>query len=119
MTMTDQDNRILEALRAFIAPEAPIIPDAIAAQARELDDLRAAIKVLDDRQKVLRASLLEHLDAEGVDSVTDGVVSISKSNSVRKGVDTKRMAALYPKVLADCATATSVTQVRVKVKSKG
>jgi len=116
MTMTDQDNRLLEALQAFIAPEAPAIPDAVAAQARELDDLRAAIKHLKDREGVLRASLLDHLAAEGVDSVTDGAVSISRSTSVRTGIDKKRMEALYPKVLADCATETPVTQVRVKVK---
>lgn len=106
MTMTESN----------ISTEAPSIPDAIAAQARELDDLRSAIKHLDERQKVLRASLLAYLDTEGVDSVTDGTVSVSRSNSIRTGVDKARMEALYPKVLADCETSTPVVQVRVKIK---
>lgn len=116
MTMTDQDNALLEALQAFIAPAAPAIPDEVAAQARELDDLRAAIKHLKDRESVLRAALLDHLGNEGVDSVTDGVVSISRATHMRSGIDKARMEALYPKVLADCETETPVTQVRVKVK---
>lgn len=96
--------------------EAPAIPDEVLAQARELDDLRAAIKHLDERQKALRASLLDFLGNEGVDSVTDGTISIARSTHVRKGVDRSRMEALYPKVLADCETAIPVEQVRVKVK---
>lgn len=118
MTMTDSnDNKLLEALQAFIAPApAPVIPDVVAAQARELDDLRAAIKHLEERQSVLRASLLDFLSNEGVDSVTDGKVSIARSTHMRTGVDKARMEALYPKVLADCATETPVVQVRVKVK---
>ena len=116
--MTITDNPIdMEALRAFIAAadKAPAVPDEILAQARELDDLRSALKTLDKRQKVLRASLLDFLSIEGVDSVTDGKVSIARSEHVRKGVDRKRMEALYPKVLADCATEISVEQVRVTV----
>jgi hypothetical protein len=120
MTMTDQDNRLLEALQAFVAApapaDAPAIPDAVAAQARELDDLRTAIKVLKEREETLRASLLDFMSVEGVDSVTDGVVSINLSSHERAGVDRKRMEALYPKVLADCETKTTVVQVRVKVK---
>jgi hypothetical protein len=96
--------------------ETPIIPDEVAAQARELDDLRAAIKVLDERQKVLRASLLDFLASEGIDSVTDGTVSVARSTHMRTGIDKARMEALYPKVLADCATETPVEQVRVKIK---
>jgi hypothetical protein len=115
MTVTDKPINI-EMLRAFIAPEAPVIPDVIAAQARELDDIRSALKILEDRQSVIRASLLDHLATEGVDSVTDGTISISRATHQRTGIDKARMEALYPKVLADCATSTPVTQVRVKIK---
>lgn len=120
MTMTD-DNKILEALQAFMAPApapaaAPAIPDAIAAQARELDALRDVIKVMKDRESALRNSLLEFMNTEDVKSISDGVVAINISTQVRTGVDRKRLEALYPKVLADCATETPVTQVRVTVQ---
>ena len=122
-TMTDNDNRLLEALQAFVygadapaAAEAPAIPDAIAAQARELDDIRVTLKVLKEREGVLRASLLDFLVTEGVDSVAENGVSISKSSHERTGINRDRMEALYPKVLADVETKTPVTQVRVNIK---
>lgn len=96
--------------------EAQAIPDAIAAQARELDDMRGALKALKEREEVLRASLLEFLDAQGKDSIADGGVSISRSVHDRKGIDRARMEALYPKVLADVSTTTKVVQVRVRVQ---
>lgn len=92
------------------------IPDQVLAQARELDDLRSAIKVLDKRQKVLRAALLEHLNEQDADVITDGTVSIARTVHNRTGVDKSKMEALYPKVLADVTTITPVEQVRVKVK---
>lgn len=123
MTITDHgiDPTIMEALQRFIAEtnqpvEAPAIPDAIAAQARELDDLRSAIKVMKEREETIRASLLDFLKTEGVDSVAEGGVAISQNTYERANIDRKRMEALYPKVLADCETKTPVTQVRVKIK---
>lgn len=115
MTTTDIDPALLEALQAFIAP-APAIPDTIAAQARELDDLRTAIKVMKEREETIRASLLDFLKTQGVDSVAEGGVAISQNTYERANIDRKRMEALYPKVLADCETKTPVTQVRVKIK---
>ena len=44
--------------------EAPAIPDTIVANARELDDLRTAKKVIEEREGVLRAALIEYLDRE-------------------------------------------------------
>lgn len=109
MTVIDLPTTITEV-------SSPEIPDTILAQARELDDLRDAVKVLEDRAKTLRASLLDFLNAEGVDSITDGKVSVSRSTHERAGIDRARMEALYPKVLADVSTTTKVEQVRVKVK---
>lgn len=105
------------ALQRFAeSADAPAIPDEVAAQARELDDLRSAIKVLQKREGTLRVALLDFLSTEGVDSVAEGGVSISRATHMRTGIDKARMEALYPKVLADCETATPVTQVRVKIK---
>lgn len=98
-----------------VAP-APVIPDVIAANARELDDLRTAIKVMEKREKVLRDALLSHLVSIDEDAVSDGNVSISVHRSARSGIATKRLEALYPKVYADVKTSTPVIQVRVAVK---
>lgn len=96
--------------------DAPLIPDAIVAQARELDDLRKAIKTLDERQKEIRASLLDFLAERGMDSVNDGTVSVARSTQQRTNIDRARMKALYPKVLADVTSVVPVEQVRVKIK---
>lgn len=96
--------------------EAPTIPDTILANARELNDLRDAAKAIDEREKVLRAAVLDFLTSIGEDAAASGNVAISLSKSVRTGVDTKRLEALYPKVHADVKTSTPVVQVRVKVR---
>lgn len=96
--------------------EAPAIPDVIVANARELDDLRSAKKVIEEREAVLRAALLDHLATIGQDAVSDGKVAISRSTSERKGIDRAKMEALYPKVLEAVTTTTPVVQVRVKIK---
>ena len=93
-----------------------VIPDAILANARELDDIRSAMKEMEKREKALRAAVLDFLDTAGVDAATNGVVAIFKSTHDREGIDRARMKALYPKVLADVKTTTEVTQVRVEVK---
>jgi hypothetical protein len=93
-----------------------LIPDTIAANARELDDLRTAIKALKEREEALRAGLLSYLDSVGEDAVTDGPVAISRSTHDRQNIDRAKMEALYPKILADVTTTTPVTQVRVKIK---
>lgn len=93
-----------------------VIPDAILANARELDDVRTAIKVMKEREETLRASVLDFLETSGDDAAAQDGVAISLSRSVRTGVDTKRLEALYPRVYADTKTTTPVTQVRVKVK---
>lgn len=97
-------------------PEAPAIPLTIAANARELDDLRTAKKVIEEREGVLRAALLDHLDAIAQDAVSDGKVTISRSHTERKGIDRAKMEALFPKVLDAVTTTTPVVQVRVKIK---
>lgn len=92
------------------------LPPTIAANARELDDLRTAKKVIEEREGVLRAALLEFLAEKGEDAVTDGAVTISRSEHERKGIDRDKMEALYPKVLEAVTTTTPVVQVRVKIK---
>lgn len=94
----------------------PAVPANILANARELDDIREVIKVAEKREKELRAQILDHLESIGEDAIAQDGVAISLSRSVRTGVDTKRLEALYPKVHADVKTSTPVTQVRVKVK---
>lgn len=96
--------------------QSPHLPPTIAANARELDDLRTAKKVIEEREGVLRAALLLHLDAIGQDADSDGQVSFSRSKSERKGIDRAKMEALYPKVLEAVTTTTPVVQVRVKIK---
>lgn len=93
-----------------------LIPGTIAANARELDDLRTAKKVIEEREGVLRAALLDFLAEKGEDAVTDGTVTISRATHVRKGIDRAKMEALFPKVLDAVATSTPVVQVRVKIK---
>lgn len=107
---------MLDLTQTEVEVETPAIPDAIVANARELDDLRTALKALEEREKALRASILDYLVTEGVDSATDGTVSISRSAHDRKGIDRAKMEALYPKVLAAVQTVTRVEQVRVKIK---
>jgi hypothetical protein len=87
-----------------------VIPHEIAANARELDDIRTAKKVLEEREGALRAALLDFLES------IDGTVTISRSDTVRKGIDRSKMEALYPKVLEAVTTTTPVVQVRVKIK---
>lgn len=96
--------------------ESHAIPDTVAANARELDDLRTAKKVIEEREGVLRAALVEFLDTIGEDAIADGPVAISRSTHDRKGIDRAKMEALYPKVLAAVETTVPVTQVRVKIK---
>lgn len=101
---------------AEAAKAASTIPATIAANARELDDLRTAKKAIEERESTLRTALLDHLESVGLDSVTDGTVSISLSSHERTGIDRAKMEALYPKVLAAVTTTTPVVQVRVKIK---
>ena len=105
-----------EALDALQELAAPAIPANVAANARELDDLRTAKKVLEEREGVLRAALLAYLAEKGEDAVTDGNVTISRAEHERKGIDRSKMEALYPKVLEAVTTTTPVVQVRVKIK---
>jgi hypothetical protein len=93
-----------------------VIPHEIAANARELDDIRTAKKVLEEREGALRAALLDFLESIVDNAATDGTVTISRSDTVRKGIDRSKMEALYPKVLEAVTTTTPVVQVRVKIK---
>ncbi len=115
MTMTAQTLALADAAVQLMT-DALIIPDAIVANARELDDIRTAKKVLEEREGVLRAAVLDFLATESVDSATDGTVSIARSTHDRKGIDRDKMEALYPKVLEAVTTTTPVTQLRVKIK---
>lgn len=112
MTMTIEE-AVIAGLPAL---EVQALPEAIAANARELDDLRSALKALKEREEVLRAAVLDFLVSIDQDAATDGVVSVSRSTHDRKGVDRARLEALYPRVLADVETSTPVTQIRVKIK---
>ena len=118
MTMTDQTlaEAVAEEAAAAVAAEAVIIPDAILSNARELDDMRSALKTMEKREKVLREAVLGYLTSIGEDAAVTGNVAISLSHSTRTGVDTKRLKALFPKVHAAVKTSTPVTQVRVKIK---
>lgn len=106
----------IEAEIEAIDLDATVIPDTIVANARELDDLRTAKKVLEEREAVLRAAVLDFLEAAGVDSATDGTVSVARATHDRKGIDRAKMEALFPKVLEAVTTTTPVVQVRVKIK---
>lgn len=96
--------------------EAEALPAAIVANARELDDIRTAKKVLEEREAVLRAAVIDYLKSEGIDSATDGTVSVARSEHERKGIDRAKMEALYPKVLEAVSTSTKVEQLRVKIR---
>ena len=110
MTMTT-------AIQQGAAEDTEVLPEGVAANARELDDLRTAIKALKDREEILRAAVISFLEGAGVDAATDGVVSVSLSSHDRKSIDRAKMEALYPAVLAAVSTTSAVTQLRVKVKA--
>lgn len=111
-TMTDTDE-VAAALQQILAGE---LPDSIAANATELDQIREAKKAMEKREKVLRDILLNYLDVVSKDSDSNGTVSISRTTHVRKNIDRDLMASLYPKVLAAVEKPTTVTQIRVEVK---
>jgi hypothetical protein len=92
------------------------IDPIVAANALELDRLRAAKKVIEDREKVLRASVLDFLVVNGVDAATNGFVAVSRSEHERKGIDSTKLEALFPQAFAACRTTTKVEQIRVKIK---
>lgn len=115
----DALNEVLAALRAEVAEKmenGEMLPPKIEANARELDEIRAAKKVIEKREEVLRTTLIEYLDSVEKDAVEDGDVAISRSKYDRKNIDRKKMEALYPKVLAAVETTTPVVQIRVEVK---
>lgn len=112
----DQATADLDAANAEVESLLNSLPANIVANARELDDLRTAIKVMKEREEALRAALLDYLESSDQDAVTDGTVSVSLSRSTRRGIDRAKMEALYPKVLEAVETTTPVTQVRVKIK---
>lgn len=93
-----------------------VLPDAISANARELADVRAALKVLNEREDVLKKAVRGFLEGADVDAATDGSVTVFRSAHDRSGVNTKRLEALYPAVLADVKTSTEVVQIRVEVR---
>lgn len=115
--MTDTDAQVVAEMQIALGQLlSGVVPDAIIANARELADLREAKKEIERRENLVRTPILLYLDFIGKDSVTADGVSISRHTHERKGVDRPRMERLYPKVLADVATSTPVTQVRVEVK---
>lgn len=101
---------------ALAEVETTTLTDQVAASARELSDIRDAMKVMEKREKELREVMLEHLRSIGQDADTDGTVSISRHDSERTGINMDKMRALYPKVLADVESKTPVVQVRVKIR---
>jgi len=113
MTMTTTD-----ALAVAAAIAAPTLPADIAANARELDDIRDAQKVLKKREDTLRKTVLDHLESVDKDAIVDGDLSITVIHSERSGVDTKRLEALHPRVYNDVKTSTPVTRLVVDVKGK-
>lgn len=96
-----------------------ILPDDIAANARELNDVRAALKVLNDREDILKKKVRAFLEGANVDAATDGTVTAFRSSHDRSGVDAKRLEALYPSVYEGVKTSTPVVRIWVEVKSKG
>lgn len=114
MTMT-QANPLDDLLDDLVADQA-VIPAPIAAQARELHDLRKAIKSLKKRENDLRTAVQDHLLSVGADSLSDGTVSIARATHERENIDRKRFVAKYPKVFADVTNTIEVSQIRVEVK---
>jgi hypothetical protein len=92
------------------------VPDAILANAVELDGLRKAIITLKKRENVLRAGLLDYLTETDQEAVIEGDVTISLSKYDREGIDTKKLQAAYPTAHKACATSTPVVQVRVNIE---
>lgn len=99
------------------AAAAPVtIPANIAANARELNDVRKAITVMKAREEALRDAVLGFLVHAGRDAVSDKGVTVSKTTGPRKGISREKLAQFYPAVLADVETSTDVTQVRVTIE---
>lgn len=97
-----------------------VLPDAIAANARELADVRAVLKIYSEREDVLKKAVRNFLEGANVDAASDGTVTVFRSSHERSGVNPKRLEALYPKVFEDVRTFTPVVQIRVEVaKVKG
>lgn len=114
--MTTTLTQAIQRAQAPATSTGVVLPAALAANGRELADVRAAMKVLEDREKNLKTVVRDFLEANDVDSATDGKVTVFRSEHERTGVDRKRLEALYPRVLADVATTTPVVQIRAEVK---
>ena len=116
MAITDKPVDLTELLKGFTAPDtAPVIPDEVAAQARELDQIRKAVKILKKREDVLRPLMHDFLDSIGQESVAENGVSISRSEHERTGVDIELLKTRYRKVHAAVETRTPVKNIRVDV----
>lgn len=118
MTITDKPVDFHALLRDLVAPDPvadPVIPDDIAAQARELDKIRQAKKILKDREDAIRPALNAFLDELGQEAVAENGVSIARSSHTRLNIDREFLETQYPKVYAAVSAPVPVTQVRVTV----
>jgi predicted phage-related endonuclease len=118
---TTTANPVARAIAAIVPGVQTVgLPPAVSANIRELHDVRAALKVLKEREETLKGNVRGYIETQGTDAVTDGTVSAFRSTGSRTGVDPKRLEALYPKVYEDVKTSTSYVQIRVEVpKVKG
>ncbi len=117
MTTTAVDDDATAIMQATLAQLAQgVTPDSILASARELDDVRATLKVLEQREKTLRTVLLNYLDVIEQDAVSEEGVAFFRKTHARTGVNTERLKSLFPAAFAATKTTTPVTQIRVEVQ---
>lgn len=98
-----------------VETETIVLPATIAANARELDDVRAVLKIYKEREEALKKNVRTWLDENGLASASDGKVAVFRSEHERSGVNAKALEALYPSVYNDVKTSTPVVQIRVEV----
>jgi predicted phage-related endonuclease len=79
----------------------------------KLNDLRSAIKHLEELEKSVKADILVELNG-AEEGLINGVVRITAKEQTRSGVDAKKLKEVFPEAASMCATSSTYLVIKTK-----
>ena len=79
----------------------------------KLNDLRSAIKHLEELEKSVKTDILVELNG-AEEGLINGVVRITAKEQTRSGVDAKKLKEVFPEAASMCATSSTYLVIKTK-----
>lgn len=79
----------------------------------KLNDLRSAIKHLEELEKGVKENILAELNG-AEEGLINGIVRVTAKEQTRSGVDAKKLKEVFPEAASMCATSSTYLVIKTK-----